>query len=211
MLTGFSRSKSRSASVALGAALALLGCVGLAPAAEPVSADQIIKALQPPARITRGLSTSPADSTRASEDSRFINSLRNRTTRSLSSDERERVAAIAKTRPSIDLEINFDYNSSVIGSRAAPQVKALGEALTSAELRGHTFILAGHTDAKGGDTYNQGLSERRADAVRRFLAEKYAIDTVNLVTVGYGKTQLKNSASPFGAENRRVQIVNVAE
>ena len=57
-----------------------------------------------------------------------------------------------------------------------PQVTALGEALTSADLKGRTFILAGHTDAKGGDTYNQGLSERRADAVKRFLTEKYRID-----------------------------------
>jgi flagellar motor protein MotB len=44
-------------------------------------------------------------------------------------------------------------------------------ALASGELKGGTFIVAGHTDAKGGDTYNQGLSERHADAVKRFLAE----------------------------------------
>ena len=53
--------------------------------------------------------------------------------------------------------------------------------------------------------YNQGLSERRAEAV---LAEKYGIDASNLVTVGYGKTQLKNRAGPFASENRRVQVIN---
>ncbi len=100
---------------------------------------------------------------------------------------------IAKSRPSIDLEINFDYNSANIGSKATPQVTALGQALTSSELKGRTFILAGHTDAKGGDSYNQALSERRADAVKRFLSQKYGIEVTHLVTVGYGKTQLKNA------------------
>jgi hypothetical protein len=40
------------------------------------------------------------------------------------------------------------------------------------ELKGGTFIVAGHTDAKGGDTYNQGSSERRADAVQTFPGGK---------------------------------------
>ena len=92
-----------------------------------------------------------------------------------------------------------------------PQVTALGEALTSDDLKGRTFVVAGHTDAKGGEAYNQELSERRADAVKRFLAEKYKIDASNLVTVGYGKAQLKNAASPLAGENRRVQVVNMAD
>jgi outer membrane protein OmpA-like peptidoglycan-associated protein len=210
MLASFIEARRYGAFVAVAAGLALLTTgVGLAPAAEPTSADEIIKALKP--RITRSLSTSPADSAKATEDSRFISTLRNRTTRSLSSDERDRVAAISKTKPSIDLEINFDFNSAAIGSRATPQITALGEALTSADLKGHTFILAGHTDAKGSDTYNQGLSERRADAVKRFLLEQYGIETGSLVTVGYGKTQLKNTDNPLSGENRRVQVVNVAE
>src|SRR4029079_614853 len=70
---------------------------------------------------------------------------------------------------------------------------------------------AGHTDAKGSETYNQGLSERRSDAVKRFLAEKYGIETNRLLTVGYGATKLKNSESPLAGENRRVQIVNTSD
>jgi hypothetical protein len=79
-------------------------------------------------------------------------------------------------------------------------------ALASSELKGGTFIVAGHTDAKGGDTYNQGLSERRADAVKRFLAEKYGIEPANLLTVGYGKSRLKNAADPMSGDNRRVEL-----
>jgi ABC-type uncharacterized transport system substrate-binding protein len=40
------------------------------------------------------------------------------------------------------------------------------------------------------------------------FAEKYGIDASNLVTVGYGKTQLKNPTGPFASENRRVQVIN---
>ena len=198
------------ACVALAAGLALPTGIGFAFAAEQPSAEQIIKALKPP-RITRGLTTSPADAARAAEETRFVDTLRNRTTRSLSTDERDKIASIAKSNPSIDLEITFEFNSATIGSKAMPQVTALGEALTSADLKGRTFIVAGHTDAKGSETYNQSLSERRADAVKRFLLEKYGIEANNLVTVGYGKTQLKIPASPFLGENRRVQVVNVAD
>jgi outer membrane protein OmpA-like peptidoglycan-associated protein len=190
--------------------LALPAGLGTVLAAEEPSADQIIKALTP-ARITRGLTTSPADAARAAEETKFVNSLRNRPTRSLSTAEREQITSIAQKRPSIDLQVNFEYNSDHIGLKARPQVTALGQALSSAELKGSTFIVAGHTDAKGSDTYNQGLSERRADAIKRFLSEKYGIDPSNLVAVGYGKTQLKNLSNPFSGENRRVQVVNVVD
>ncbi|MGC8030408.1 OmpA family protein, partial [Salmonella enterica] len=53
-----------------------------------------------------------------------------------------------------------------------PSVQALGRALTSPELKGSTFVVAGHTDAAGGDSYNQDLSERRADSIKRYLVEK---------------------------------------
>ena len=207
MSTDPKRLELRLACVVLAAVLALPSAIESVGAAEQTS-EQIIKALTPP-RITRGLSTSPADAARAAEETRFIDTLRNRPTRSLSSDEREKITSIAKVKPSIDLEINFDYNSAAIG--ATSQVAALGQALSSADLKGRTFIVAGHTDGKGGVTYNQGLSERRADAVKRFLLERYGIEASHLVTVGYGKTQLKNTANPFAGENRRVQVVNVAD
>jgi outer membrane protein OmpA-like peptidoglycan-associated protein len=202
--------KLNLACIVLAAGLAVPASIGLALAAEQPSAEQIIKALKP-AKLTRGLTTSPADAARAAEDARFIDTLRNRTTRSLTTVEREQIVSIASQKPSIDLDINFEFNSATIGSKAAPQLSTLGQALTSADLKGRSFIVAGYTDAKGADGYNQELSERRADAVKRFLLEKYGIEAANLVTVGYGKTQLKNPASPLSGENRRVQVVNVAD
>ena len=163
----------------MAAALALPAGLGLAIAAEEPSADDIVKALQRP-KATRSLTTSPADAARTGEETKFIHGLRNKPSRSLTTDERDKIAAIAKSNPSIDLEINFDYNSANIGSKATPQVTALGQALSSSELKGRTFILAGHTDAKGSENYNQALSERRADAVKRFLSQKYGIEAGHL-------------------------------
>ncbi|MGH6848410.1 MAG: OmpA family protein [Methylocella sp.] len=171
------------------------------------SSAQIIEALTPkkPAGVTkRSLTLDP----RVGQDQKFIDSLRNRQTRLISIEERTKAAEIAKARPSIDLEITFDYNSDVIGPQAVPPLVNLGTALRSGELKGSVFLLAGHTDAKGDATYNQTLSERRADAVRRFLVEKFSLSPENLIPIGYGKSKLKNAADPFGGENRRVQIVN---
>ena len=205
---------SRRMTNTLAAFVLAVGCaysagIEAAAAQQTRSTNQIIDALKPAPR-TRSLTATPADTARNAEDARFVDTLRNRPTRSLTTEERTKIATITKEKPSIDLEINFEYNSDRISSAALQQVTALGQALSSPELKGGTFVLAGHTDAKGGDAFNQGLSERRADTVRRFLKEKFNIDDGKLVTVGYGRTQLKNTSNPAAAENRRVQVVNVA-
>jgi outer membrane protein OmpA-like peptidoglycan-associated protein len=190
--------------VVLAAALALPASAGLALAAEQPSAEQILKALKP-TRVTRGLNTSRV------EEARFINTLRNRPTRSLTTVERDQIASITSNKPNVDLEINFEFDSATIGTKAARALTELGQALTSADLKGGSFFVNGYTDAKGLDPYNQDLSERRADAVKRFLSEKFGIEATKLITVGYGKTRLKNSSDPYAPENRRVQIVNLAD
>jgi outer membrane protein OmpA-like peptidoglycan-associated protein len=175
-------------------------------AAERPSETQILNALKPGAK-TRGMTTAPAQP--SAEDQRFIDSLRNIKTRSLSTGERQKAAAIVKDKPSIDLEIYFNYDSADITPKAVPDLMTLGRALTKPELRGGVFLISGYTDAKGGDEYNQHLSERRAEAVKRFLMQKFGLTSGSLVTAGYGKEQLKNTAEPFAAENRRVQIANM--
>ena len=71
-------------------------------------------------------------------------------------------------------------------------MQELGKALSDASLKGSTFVVAGHTDAIGGEAYNQDLSERRADTIKKYLTEKYGITGSDLVTVGYGKTKPKD-------------------
>ena len=164
-------------------------------AAERPSVNEILNALKPGAK-TRALS--PSRTQPSAEDQRFIDSLRAVKTRSLSSGERQKVAEIAKEKPSIDLEIYFNYNSAQITSKAVPDLMNLGRALSSAELKGGTFLVGGHTDAKGGEVYNQRLSERRAEEVKRFLMQKFGLASEGLVTAGYGKEQLKDVGQSFG-------------
>jgi outer membrane protein OmpA-like peptidoglycan-associated protein len=193
----------------IGAALAL-GMV-TARAGDNVTEEQILKALTPEKKpLTRGLSVGPKDepAANAAED-KFVQTIRGRSTRSLSSTEREEIATIVKDKPKIDLEINFDYNSAQINAKSLSSVQALGRALTSADLKGSTFVVAGHTDAAGGEAFNQDLSERRAEAIKRYLVDKFGITGSDLVTVGYGKSKLKDPNQPLAEANRRVQVVNM--
>jgi len=174
--------------------------------------DQIVRALAPAkkAPLTRGLSIAPQADPAAAAEGRLLQNIRGRATRSLSASEREEISAIAKDKPNIDLEITFDYNSADISTKSLPSVQALGKALTNPDLKGSTFVVAGHTDAAGGEAYNQDLSERRADSIKRYLTGKYSIAAADLVTVGYGKSKLKDPANPLAEMNRRVQVVNMA-
>jgi outer membrane protein OmpA-like peptidoglycan-associated protein len=167
------------------------------------STNTIVNSLKAPP-LTRSLSYDPQ---RAADNS-FINSMRNRPTRSLSMDERNQLDTIASSRPKIDLEINFDYNSASISQGSMSAVQHLGEALSDPQLKGSTFIVSGHTDGIGGDAFNQDLSERRADTIKRYLVDHYHIASSDLVTVGYGKTRLKDAENPSDPINRRVQVVN---
>jgi outer membrane protein OmpA-like peptidoglycan-associated protein len=203
---------------AASAALAILSLGAVAPAAsaEQLTDQQIIERLKGP-RLTRSLSgvsaaTAPAAAnTLSASDMAFINRVRGQKSRSLSAADRDQMASIAKQRPTVDLEIYFDYNSAALSPKAEPQLHNLGKALASDDLKGSVVMLGGHTDAKGNDGYNQSLSERRAETVKRFLIENYRLPADSLVSAGYGEKDLKNGADPFAAENRRVQIVNMAK
>src|SRR5882762_5338519 len=195
--------------LAMGAALSF--GIGKA-AADDVTEDQIVRALAPAVKapLTRGLSAAPqADPSASAAEGRLLQTIRGRATRSLSVSEREEIATIAKDKPNIDLEITFDYNSADISAKSQPAVQALGKALSSADLKGSTFIVAGHTDAVGCESYNQDLSERRADSIKRYLVDKFGITGTDLVTVGYGKTKPKDPNAPMDPANRRVQVVNM--
>jgi outer membrane protein OmpA-like peptidoglycan-associated protein len=95
-----------------------------------VSAQEIIHALTA-APKTRGLSASEP----SAADRKFIETLRYRT-RSLTETERERIIPILETRPSIDVEVYFDFDSSVITEQAKPQLNEIADALRYAALKG---------------------------------------------------------------------------
>ena len=88
------------------------------------------------------------------------------------------------------------------------QLSLIGQALADPRLANTRFLIGGHTDAKGRPETNLTVSRRRAEAVRKFLIDNYAVDPARLAARGYGKQRLKFPRQPLAEENRRVQIIN---
>jgi outer membrane protein OmpA-like peptidoglycan-associated protein len=196
--------------IALACALALLCGANVARAEDQPSEAQILDALK--ARgPARGAHEPAAAREHDSEAQQFLATLRRKNPRTITVDDRRRVAEIVSEKPSIDLEVTFEYDSAGIGPKAVPILVTLGRALGNPELKGATFVIAGHTDAAGSDGYNQSLSERRAEAVKIFLTQQFKLPPDHLLAIGFGRSQLKNAADPRAAENRRVQIVNTEQ
>ncbi|QIL20908.1 OmpA family protein [Thermomonas sp. HDW16] len=114
--------------------------------------------------------------------------------------------APAAPRPaSVNMQINFEYNSADIAGSSAKTMATLAKALASPQLQNRNFTVIGHTDASGSAGYNKALSDRRADAVRRYLMEN-GVASSRLKAMGKGESQLLNNDDPNAAENRRVEI-----
>lgn len=119
--------------------------------------------------------------------------------------------------------IPFDYDRSNIREDAKPQLDEIGKALKnlldrgkdiSIEKRGlPVFEIAGHTDIRGTDEYNLGLSKKRAKAAADYLANRFGIPLENLAPEGYGeRVQLCTTGDNEAchALNRRVEIIRKA-
>ena len=143
----------------------------------------------------------------------LLKALRDKSSRgiSISQEERGKLADAVKDFPVQDMEIPFELNSADISPKAKPSIEALGRALQNAQLKRSSFLLAGHTDSTGSAAYNQTLSERRAQSVRKVLIDEYHLSNEQVMAVGYGTEGLKDADNPKSAENRRVQIVNIGE
>ena len=110
---------------------------------------------------------------------------------------------------SIGIEIQFDFNSNKIRADQVEKMSMLAVALADEINAGARFAVIGHTDGKGSDAYNCGLSGTRATAVTTTLllngAQNY------LLSVGAGEALLKNKAKPDSAKNRRVSFLKLGE
>ena len=113
----------------------------------------------------------------------------------------------ATSRPAVDLEVRFEFDSATLTPTAQAVLDNLATALTT-DLASYRFVLEGHTDAVGSDTYNLRLSERRAQAVRDYLHELYRINGGRLSAVGKGEDELLLPDQPAAAPNRRVRVIN---
>lgn len=110
---------------------------------------------------------------------------------------------------SVNLYVNFAYDSAELTSDARIILDRLGQALVDDRLKPFSFMIEGHTDAHGSEAYNQTLSEQRAHAVQRYLIEYFGIAETRLVARGFGKTRLLDPSRPEDGVNRRVQVINL--
>ncbi|WP_420550425.1 OmpA family protein [Litorivicinus lipolyticus] len=102
------------------------------------------------------------------------------------------------------LNVQFDSDESAVKPRYMKRLQAF-----AARINGEARIieLSGHTDARGSADYNQGLSERRAQAVFDVLVGQYGVNPEQLKMVGYSES-LPLAAGQTSSElalNRRVQ------
>lgn len=111
-------------------------------------------------------------------------------------------------RPSVSLLIQFDFDSARVRPESEQTLRNLADALRSPALEHSRFAVEGHTDAKGGATYNQALSQRRAEAVRDLLVRD-GVEAARLAPAGKGATELADRQDPYAAANRRVRVVNL--
>ena len=74
-------------------------------------------------------------------------------------------------------------------------------------IANQVIIISGHTDSMGNDTYNQRLSQQRADAVRKYFIRQ-GIDGTLLKSVGYGASRpvASNDTAAGRAQNRRITL-----
>lgn len=176
---------------------ALIGAAGLAPGfaqaqdASNLSAEEL-QALFEQQR-TRGLVIVPADGT-ATEPAV------EGTTEVLADPEYTEVAADAQ----INFQISFEFDSAALREGEKAKLASLCEALVASDIP--LFRIVGHTDAKGSDSYNEGLSMLRAEEVKRYLVSDCQVDPARLEATGVGEAFPFDAADPNADTNRRVEF-----
>lgn len=98
-------------------------------------------------------------------------------------------------------EYLFDFDDSTLKPGAYTEIGRVAQVLN--RFPQTTIRVEEHTDSKGSETYNQTLSEKRSEAVKRALIQR-GVDPLRIQTVGSGKSQ---PISSNDAMNRRVVIV----
>jgi outer membrane protein OmpA-like peptidoglycan-associated protein len=111
-------------------------------------------------------------------------------------------------RPKLDLHVHFVTGSHVLDSGARSNLDAVAEALSDPRMESMRFNVIGHTDDVGTTNYNEGLSQRRADTVVRYLTRDRAIDSARLRVDYFGETRpIESNNSAQGRQlNRRVEF-----
>jgi outer membrane protein OmpA-like peptidoglycan-associated protein len=116
------------------------------------------------------------------------------------------IADMDRVDITVDNDVLFAFDSSTIRETAKPTLAKVVRALANNPDK--SLTVTGHTDSVGTEEYNQGLSERRAAAVKRYLVQS-GIEEDRVMTYGRGETQplVPNDSEEARAMNRRVELV----
>ncbi len=112
---------------------------------------------------------------------------------------------VTETVETIELNVQFPTNSSVIGNAYDNEIRRVAEFMR--EYPETTVEIAGHSDSMGEAEYNRFLSQRRAEAVATRLTDALGISSDRVDAVGYGEAEpvASNDTAAGRAENRRVE------
>ena len=105
----------------------------------------------------------------------------------------------------VELDVKFDFDKAEVKQESYGDIKALADFMK--QYPQTSTVVEGHTDSVGSDAYNQGLSERRASAVRDVLVNQYGVESSRVQAVGYGESRpvADNATADGRAINRRVE------
>ncbi|HET7294559.1 MAG TPA: OmpA family protein [Vicinamibacteria bacterium] len=117
-----------------------------------------------------------------------------------------------EVRIELAADVLFDFDKATLLPKAEDTLAKAAAFIR--ERAAGAVRIEGHTDSKGDDAYNQGLSERRAESVRQWFV-RHGLGGVEFAARGFGETQpVAPNTKPNGADdpearqkNRRVEIV----
>lgn len=111
----------------------------------------------------------------------------------------------------VQLDVKFDFDRATIREGSYEDIRQVADFMK--QFPQTTTVVEGHTDSIGAEAYNQGLSERRANAVRDALVDNYGVEGNRVQAVGYGEDRpiADNDSQEGRAINRRVDATVEAQ
>ena len=119
----------------------------------------------------------------------------------------DRISALDDYVPQDSIAVNFRVGSSILNADARTKLDAI--ATKALNAKGYVLEVTGYADSTGATERNRVLSQRRADAVIRYLVENHQIPLRRIVTpYGFGASNpvADNKTREGRAENRRVEV-----
>jgi outer membrane protein OmpA-like peptidoglycan-associated protein len=122
----------------------------------------------------------------------------------------EKAATVSQPPPPLvptgtlfDQKVTFGLNSAELDPKTRERLSSVAQTLSAGRI---AVLIEGHADGVGTASFNERLSQRRAEAVRQFLSDRGVLAD-QMHTYGYGKGYLWLPYAPQDDANRRVRII----